>query len=326
MRLAACRRRRAAARLRASRAAATAATSRSGSSSTSTLAPASTVSDPLGRRAQRHARHAVPVRLLLQAARVGDDHPRLRGERGEVEVAERLGRRGRAARARRAARPRTRVGREDDRLLEPVQARRRSARAARGARSPRGGRSRAGSGRARRRSARARRERSRAIGAKPDAGVAPSRRRRPRCGRRRPRARACRASARPGRAGASATRSTSIRFRSSGIERSPLRRPASTCATGTPAATRRARAGERRVGVAEDERRSPAARASSAARDPRLHRVRVGGVQVEPVPGSGRLELVEEDLARAPGRSAAPCGGRPRRSRARAARPRAAPT
>ena len=29
-----------------------------------------------------------------------------------------------------------------------------------------------------------------------------------------------------------ATRSTAIRFRSSGIDKSPLRRPASTCATG----------------------------------------------------------------------------------------------
>ena len=46
--------------------------------------------DPLGRRPQRHARDAVPVRLLLQPARVGEDHARLRGERGEVEVAERL--------------------------------------------------------------------------------------------------------------------------------------------------------------------------------------------------------------------------------------------
>ena len=46
--------------------------------------------DPLGARPERDARHAVPVGLLLQAARVGDDHARLRGERGEVEVPERL--------------------------------------------------------------------------------------------------------------------------------------------------------------------------------------------------------------------------------------------
>ncbi len=39
-----------------------------------------------------------------------------------------------------------------------------------------------------------------------------------------------------GQSRSAAIRSTAIRFRSSGIARSPLRRPASTWATGTPAA------------------------------------------------------------------------------------------
>ena len=47
--------------------------------------------DPLRGRAQGHARHAVPVRLFLQAAGVGHDHARLRGEGRELEVAERIG-------------------------------------------------------------------------------------------------------------------------------------------------------------------------------------------------------------------------------------------
>src|SRR4051794_24397212 len=44
--------------------------------------------DPLGRRPCRYTRDAGPVRLLLQAARVGDDAARLRGERRHVEIAE----------------------------------------------------------------------------------------------------------------------------------------------------------------------------------------------------------------------------------------------
>src|ERR1700747_3008516 len=46
--------------------------------------------DPFRRRSSGHARDAVPVRLLLQPAGVGDDHACLRAERGHVEVAERL--------------------------------------------------------------------------------------------------------------------------------------------------------------------------------------------------------------------------------------------
>ena len=48
-------------------------------------------------------------------------------------------------------------------------------------------------------------------------------------------------------------RSTSIRACSSGIVRSPLRRPASTWATGIPDDTRGPGTGERRVGVPVDE-------------------------------------------------------------------------
>ena len=79
---------------------------------------------PLRRGAHRHARDAVPVRLLLQPAGVGEDHARLRGERGELEVAERLDEADVRAELdpglgeRRAG---ARVGREDDRLLEPAQ-------------------------------------------------------------------------------------------------------------------------------------------------------------------------------------------------------------
>ena len=84
------RRRRAAARPAGSAASRTAVAIASGSSSTSTFAPAATRVDPLGRGAHRDARDAVPVRLLLEAARVGRDHARLRCGRGECEVAERL--------------------------------------------------------------------------------------------------------------------------------------------------------------------------------------------------------------------------------------------
>src|SRR5436309_3445762 len=42
--------------------------------------------DPFRRRTRGDAGHAVPVRLLLEPARVGDDHARLRDERGHVEV------------------------------------------------------------------------------------------------------------------------------------------------------------------------------------------------------------------------------------------------
>ena len=61
----------------------------------------------------------------------------------------------------------------------------------------------------------------------------------------------CAAERSSGQSRSAASRSTSIRFRSSGIDRSKLRSPASTCATRHVA--RGARAGERRVRVAVDE-------------------------------------------------------------------------
>src|SRR6266540_2804946 len=44
--------------------------------------------DPFRVLSERHAGNAVPVGLLLDTARVGEDHPGLRGEGGEVEVTE----------------------------------------------------------------------------------------------------------------------------------------------------------------------------------------------------------------------------------------------
>ena len=219
--------------------------------------------DPLRRRPQRHARHAVPVRLLLQPARVGDDHARLRGERGEVEVAER-----RRSSARSSPSPAS----SDARACAGAPGRRPAARrgavprrsgASRvcGRRSPRGAASRRRSRRARRRAASSTSERSRAIGAKSRERVghhvaddldpardalalehaAPS--------------------ARRGRAGAPTSRSTSIRLRSSGIDRSKLRSPASTCATGTPP---RAAAARRRASSSCRRRRAPSRAAPRA--------------------------------------------------------------
>src|SRR5207244_7965208 len=46
--------------------------------------------DPLRARSDGDARDAVPVRLLLQPAGVREDHARLRGERGQIEIAERI--------------------------------------------------------------------------------------------------------------------------------------------------------------------------------------------------------------------------------------------
>ena len=62
------------------------------SGSKSVFAPTRTVSIHSVRRAQRHARHAQPVRLLLQAAGVGHDARRAGDEREHLEVAERLDR------------------------------------------------------------------------------------------------------------------------------------------------------------------------------------------------------------------------------------------
>ena len=171
---------------------------------------------------------------------------------------------------------------------------RRSARSAPGARSPRGARSRAGSGRARRRSARARAS-GRARAARAGSTRRPSRRRRPRSARRRPRRASVSRERSSGQSRRPAMRSTSIRFRSSGIERSPLRRPASTWASGIAGGDGRPRAGERRVRVAEDERRVGPLRLERRG-DARLHRARVGRVQVEPVLRLRQVELLEEHL------------------------------
>src|SRR5215211_4941480 len=45
--------------------------------------------DPFRVLTERHTGNAVPVGLLLDPARVGEDHAGLRGESGEVEVTER---------------------------------------------------------------------------------------------------------------------------------------------------------------------------------------------------------------------------------------------
>ena len=81
--------------------------------------------DPLGARPQSDARHAVPVGLLLEPTGVGHDHPRLRGQRDEVDIAER--RRGDdcPVQAETVSRQRSRsprMDREDDGLGEAVQA------------------------------------------------------------------------------------------------------------------------------------------------------------------------------------------------------------
>ena len=53
-----------------------------------TIRPGGDRVDPLGGGAQRDAGHTEPVRLLLQAARVGDDGRGAGDERQQLEVAE----------------------------------------------------------------------------------------------------------------------------------------------------------------------------------------------------------------------------------------------
>ena len=81
---------------------------------------------PLGRGTERHARHAVPVRLLLEAAGVGDDHAGLRRRRGEGEVPDRLPHLDIGAEAGIRSRARTPAVRgcagKTDRLVEPREA------------------------------------------------------------------------------------------------------------------------------------------------------------------------------------------------------------
>ena len=289
-----------------------------GSSSTSRFAPTLDRVHPLRARPQRDARDAVPVRLLLEAAGVGDDHARLR----------RRAPRSRGSRAAGASRARCSWSVRPSRSRAALCAGgpgRRQARSARSApptmraqplrarvRLAVHGRDDVAAGR----QLELRQDRDRAgRSARAASSRRPSRHRRPRS---RPGdAFARRASARERSSGANSTlarRSTSIRLRSSGIERSPLRRPASTCATGTAASTAAMRAGERRVRVAVDEHRvrprlrEP--RRGSAASSPST----VGGVEVEPNVGLGQARAPRRRPPRARGRSAGPCAGAPRRS------------
>src|SRR5204862_1687579 len=81
--------------------------------------------DPLRRRTRGHAWNAIPVRLLLQATRVGDEDARLRDERRHVEVAERLEQAYALAESDAGLEERaagTRMGRKDDGLLDRAQA------------------------------------------------------------------------------------------------------------------------------------------------------------------------------------------------------------
>ena len=180
-----------------------------------------------------------------------------------------------------SARARPRVRGEDDRPRRASEAVDDAARAGRAARWPRGGRSR------RRSALRLEAERledARALARERGRTVRrrrPSRRRRRGSRPRRPRPRRIAARALVGReAGSAESRSTSIRLRSSGIVRSPLRSPASTCATGTPASRPRA-PGERRVRVAVDEHRVGRCGTAIASAQRRLDRRDVGGAQVE---------------------------------------------
>ena len=98
-----------------------------------------------------------------------------------------------------------------------------------------------------------------------------------------------------GQRSSAAAASTAIRLCSSGIERSPLRRPASTCATRTPASPAASVPATRRVRVAEDERPVGPLLLERGC-DRRPHRLGVGGVQVEPVARLGQPELRVEDV------------------------------
>ena len=88
---------------------------------------------------------------------------------------------------------------------------------------------------------------------------------------------------------------------------------------------RDARAGQRRVRVAVDER-PVRALALERADDLGPHRGGVGGVQIDPVSRLPAVRARRRRSAKARGRSAAPCAARPRRSQRRAAPARAAPT
>ena len=120
-------------------------------------------------------------------------------------------------------------------------------------------------------------------------------------------ARASPPSARRAAAGAARPRRPRSRLRSSGIERSPLRSPASTCATGTPGATAARAPASGRVRVAVDEHPVRAARARSPSAIAGPHRLRIGACgRLEPVRRARGARARRRRPARAPGPSAGP--------------------
>ena len=283
---------------------------------------------PFRRRPCGHARHAVPVRLLLEPAGVGDDHACLRGERGEVEVAERResghcpgtvpGHVPSTARSRlssagvRGRRP-ARPGAQALRGAGPAAAAPRWPLGAMSQRGMSGGwpQSRPESTSAPARSARSGRSRP------------PSRRRRPRFSPRRAHPRGSRASARPGRrAAARAGRSRSDCAPPASTGRRSAGRPPRARAERPPPpqpARRRASSScrRRRAPSRGAPRRSPRRARDEAPRASprgRARRPRAGSA-------AARARARRRTPARARGRSAARCGGRPPRFRPRGAPP-----
>ena len=137
----------------------------------------------------------------------------------------------------------------------------------------------------------------------------------------RPRAASVAADRSSGQSSSVASRSTSIRVRSSGIERSPRAQAGLDVRDRDALRDGRPRAGERRVGVAEDEHRRPAPRRRSPPGAPAHHvgRRRSAGPGGGPARGA---RARRRRPRRARGRSAGRCGRRPRRSLPRGA-PRA---
>ena len=192
----------------------------------------------------------------------------------------------------RRARARARMGREDDRLARAGEPPRRS-----GARRS-GSDVRLAVNGQRRRSRRlepsARDASAPARSARRAASRRPSRRRRPRAGPARPRARAAPRERSSGQSSSAESRSTAIRFRSSGIveveapqPRLDVRDRGSSPAACAPAS----------VEFVSPKTSTQSGRSASiASRIAGRHRARVGGAQVEPVARLGEAELVEEDL------------------------------
>ena len=203
---------------------------------------------PLRARAQRDAWDAEPVRLLLQSARIGDDGFGRGDEREHLEIAEWLDRLdvwGQAETVLVECVLRSRMHREDEPALQRRRAPRRSPAGDRARCSPAGGSS-APCTAARTRSSAPRQTGSNSRVASPI--TSPTTSRRPGT----PSCSSCAAERSSGQKRRADSRSTSIRFRSSGIDRSKLRSPASTCATGT-SSPGGVRSGQGRVRVAVDE-------------------------------------------------------------------------